>query len=318
MSGALNEKELRERLRKFWAGKIRWCVSMAKLTTLKVGGPAQALITPGNRAEAIRLINGCRAENIPWYVVGGGSNLLVAEAGFAGVVINLTRDLGGIRVVGGDEHGRTLVEAEAGCRLAKLLNWSVDKGLAGLEFAAGIPGTVGGAVIMNAGAWGKETKDVVASLTWLAGGEVVVRERRELDFTYRCLHRPADAVVLSAVFAFSSGNGALIGEVCREHVTARRRKQPGAHGLAGSFFKNPEGGAAAGKLIEEAGLKGARRGGAMVSEVHANFIVNTGNATADDIFRLMDLVRTRVREVHRVELEPEVKILGDLPGREPV
>lgn len=309
MGKIIAKEKLKERLRKFWPGEVHWDASMAEFTTLKVGGAAHALVMPADKDEIVTLINGCRNENIPWSVVGGGSNLLVADEGFPGVVIVLGRDFGEISIVGEDDCGRTLVEVEAGCRLAKLLSWCQDKGFAGLEFSAGIPGTVGGAVVMNAGAWGGEVKDVLSSLTWWSAGEIISKNRTELDFVYRSWHRPADAVVLKATFAFTAGDSAKSRAVCREYVAARRIKQPIAHGVAGSFFKNPEN-KAAGKLIEDAGLKGVKVGGAMVSEVHANFIVNTGDATLDDIVSLMKLVQARVWEAHGVWLDPEVDILG--------
>ena len=309
MAGVIAKENLKEKLRKFWSGEVHWNVPMAEFTTLKVGGPAQALVMPADINEVVLLINGCRSENIPWYVVGGGSNLLVADEGLSGVVIAFGRDFSDIRIIGKDSCGRILVEVEAGCRLARLLNWCKGKSLSGLEFSVGIPGTVGGAVIMNAGAWGREIKDVLSSLTWLTSGEVVSGDRSELDFDYRCWRRPVDAVVLSAIFSFTSGDDVEIAKICREHVAARRIKQPVAHGVAGSFFKNTKD-VAAGKLIEDAGLKGTKIGGAKVSEVHANFIVNTGDATTDDIINLMKLVRVQVWEVHKVWLEPEVDILG--------
>ncbi|MCK4837539.1 MAG: UDP-N-acetylmuramate dehydrogenase, partial [Desulfobulbaceae bacterium] len=257
MASVIAVENLEDRLREFWPGAVRWRVQMAEFTTLKVGGPAQALVLPVDMAEVVLLVNGCQSAKIPWCVVGGGSNLLVADEGVPGVVIVLGRDFADIRMSGKDRCGRTLVEVEAGCRLARLLNWCQDKGLAGLEFAVGIPGTVGGAVVMNAGAWGGEITDVLSSLTWLASGSVTSRVRAELDFGYRCWQRPADAVVLSATFAFTTEDSAKIGAVCRQHVAARRSKQPVAHGVAGSFFKNTEA-VAAGKLIEDAGLKGTR------------------------------------------------------------
>lgn len=309
MASMIAAENLEERLRKFWPGTVRWHVQMAEFTTLKVGGPAQAMVMPVDMAEVVLLVNGCQSEKIPWWVVGGGSNLLVADEGVSGVVIVLGRDFADIRMGGQDSFGHTLVEVEAGCRLARLLNWCQDKGLAGLEFAVGIPGTVGGAVVMNAGAWGGEIKDVLSSLTFLASGAVISKDRDELDFDYRCWQRPADAVVLSATFAFTTEDSAKIGAVCRQHVAARRSKQPVAHGVAGSFFKNTEE-VAAGKLIEDAGLKGTRIGGAEVSEVHANFFVNTGTATTEDIVKLMEFVRERVWAVHRVWLEPEVHFIG--------
>jgi UDP-N-acetylmuramate dehydrogenase len=309
------EKVLRTKLREFWAGEVRWRAPLAEFTTLRVGGPAQALVTPAGAEDIARLINGCRRTGIPWCVLGGGSNLLVADEGVAGLVIVLGRGYADIRVTGKDDAGRTLVAVEAGCRLAALVNWCRSQGLAGLEFAVGIPGTVGGAIVMNAGAWGREIKDVLVSLTWLAGsGAVRGREGAAMAFAYRSWGGPADVVILSAIFAFAPGEGAEIDRICREHLAARRLKQPTAPGLAGSFFKNP-GGVAAGRLIEEAGLKGARVGGAEVSKIHANFIVNTGQATAADIIKLMRLVRDRVRVVHGVRLEPEIHLLGVDRGR---
>lgn len=282
---------------------------MAEFTTFKIGGPAQALVRPGTIKEVVSLVEGCRREDIPCHVIGAGSNLLVADEGLLGVVILLGRDFSAIRKAGKDNLGRILVEVEAGCRLSRLLNWCRKESLSGLEFTAGIPGTVGGAVVMNAGAWGREIKDVLSSLTCWAAGEVVSRSCAELDFNYRCWHRPSETIVLAAIFAVSPGDDMTIAKTCREHVAARRSKQPKAHGVAGSIFKNPKD-VAAGKLIEDAGLKGVRIGGAKVSEVHANFIVNTGGATADDIMNLIDLIRARVWELHQVWLEAEVEFMG--------
>jgi UDP-N-acetylmuramate dehydrogenase len=282
---------------------------MAKYSTLKVGGPALALVVPTNVAEIVSLITGCCNENIPWLVVGGGSNLLVADAGFAGVVIILGRDFSDIRITGKESSGSTLVEVDAGCRLAKLLNWCQENSMGGLEFMAGIPGSVGGAVVMNAGAVGLEIKDVLSSVTWLESGQVVKRDRTELDFGYRHCNRPVDSVILSATFTFTTKDRLEISKTCRNHIAARKIKQPSIFGSAGSFFKNPEN-VAAGKLIEDAGLKGLKVGGAEVSEVHANFIVNTGDATASNIIKLMKMVQAKVLEVHGVKLEPEVNIIG--------
>lgn len=309
MTEAAAKEDLVNRLRKFWPGKIDRDVPLAPYTTFKVGGPALVLVTPESTAAVATLVNGCLSEGLRWCVIGGGSNLLVADEGFAGVVIVIGRDLAGISQAGKDEMGRTLVEVEAGCSLARLLNWCEKQQFTGLEFAVGIPGTVGGAVAMNAGAWGREIKDVLVSLLILGAGEITSRSRENLVFGYRSWQRPEEVVVLSATFAFAAGDGSVIKDTCRKYSAARRDKQPVGQASGGSFFKNPEG-APAGRLIEEAGLKGTKVGGALVSEVHANFIVNSGDATAADIISLMKLVRSKVREVHGVDLEPEVRFVG--------
>ncbi len=300
-------------LRDIWDGTVSWDAELASFTTFRIGGPALALVVPEKMTEIISLVNGCKAAGIPWCVVGGGSNLLVPDEGFPGVVMVLGRKFSAIREVGLDEAGRSLVEVEAGCRLAALLNWTCDKGLSGLEFSAGIPGTIGGAVNMNAGAWGREIKDVLSGMSWLDNGVIVSCPRKELVFHYRRWQCSPGAVVLSATFALVGGESNEIKQQCREYIEARRAKQPTAVLNAGSFFRNPEG-AIAGQLIEEAGLKGAKIGGAEVSSIHANFIVNNGGATAGDVIELMRVVQKKVKELHGIWLEPEVKILGDIEG----
>ena len=303
------KENFQERLKAFWPGEVHFDVSMAKYSTLKVGGAAKALVIPREVGEIVSLVSGCETAKISWMVVGGGSNLLVGDEGYGGVVIVLGRKFSDIRIQGKDDCSHTLVDVDAGCSLARLLNWSQEMGLSGLEFTAGIPGTVGGAVAMNAGAWGGEIKDVLSSLTWFASGEISRQDISQLDFTYRCCLKPVDAIVLSATFLLNKEDKAKITKTCREYIAARKSKQPVAYGSGGSFFKNPVD-VPAGKLIEDAGLKGTKIGGAEVSEVHANFILNTGDATANDIIKLMSLVQTRVREVHGIWLEPEIKIIA--------
>ncbi len=307
--------DLRQRVEQFWQGPVLWNAPLAELTTLRVGGPAGALIEPGSIEEVRLAVAGCRDSGIPWLVIGGGSNLLVADEGFAGLVLLLGRKFGTIREVGIDAEGRTMVEAAAGCSLARLLNWCLERGLSGLEFTVGIPGSVGGAVVMNAGAWGIELQDVLLALAWLEDGRLVQKRRAELAFSYRHWLGSEEAVILSATFALLPESPISIEARCRDWSAARRRQQPKGVASAGSFFKNPVGDFA-GRLIESAGLKGAAVGEARVSEVHANFLVNTGGATAAQILALMRLVQERVREVHGVWLEPEVKIIGPVVGRE--
>jgi UDP-N-acetylmuramate dehydrogenase len=303
------ERQLRELLGGEWAGEVYWQAPLAEWSSLRIGGPALALVRPGSVEAVRRLVMGCEAGGLPWLVIGGGTNLLVADAGFPGLVLVLGREFGAIRECGIDQEGRCLVEVEAGCSLARLLGWSQRRGLGGLEFTIGIPGSVGGAVVMNAGAWGGEIKDVLAGIQVLLPGGVVERWEREiLAFSYRRWSGPVGALVLSATFALTPAEPAGIKAVCRGHLQRRRGKQPRGVASAGSFFKNPPGDYA-GRLIEAAGLKGKAVGGARVSEVHANFLVNTGGATAAEMLALMRLVQEKVMARSGIWLEPEVRII---------
>lgn len=310
----VSDRQLRDLLARVWSGPVYWQAPLAAWSTLRIGGPARALLEPDSGEAVRRLVAACNEAGIPWLVIGGGTNLLVADAGFPGVVLVLGRDFAGISESGIDRDGRSLVEVEAGCSLARLLGWSQRRGLGGLEFSAGIPGSVGGAVVMNAGAWGREIKDVLAGLRLLlADGAIERRERPALAFAYRRWSGPAGALVLGATFALTPAEPAVIREVCRRHLLARRGKQPRGVASAGSFFKNPPGDYA-GRLIEAAGLKGLSVGGARVSEVHANFLVNSGGATAAEMLALMRLVQEKVLAMSGIALEPEVRII-DQAGR---
>jgi UDP-N-acetylmuramate dehydrogenase len=308
---SVTDRQLRELLGRCWSGSVAWDEPLAKWSSLRVGGPARALVKPAS-VEAVRgLIMGCVAVGLPWLVIGGGTNLLVSEAGFPGVVLVLGRDFGGVSECGIDQDGRCLVEVQAGCSLARLLGWSQRRGLGGLEYTVGIPGSVGGAVVMNAGAWGREIKDILAGLQWLLpGGEIEHRERQALEFSYRRWSGPVGALVLNATFALIPADPAGIKALCREYLRGRRDKQPHGVASAGSFFKNPAGDYA-GRLIEAAGLKGLTVGGATVSAVHANFLVNTGRATATEMLALMRLVQEKVMARSGVWLEPEVRIVDE-------
>ena len=254
-------------------------------------------------------MNGCKASALPYQVIGGGSNLLAPDEGFAGVVIVLGRQFSGIRPAGRDGV-LNLVMAEAGCRLGRLLNGSCEKSLSGLEFLVGIPGSVGGAVMMNAGAWDKEIKDVVSEITWFEDGQIVSRNRDELSFSYRKWHSLPGAIVLSATFALILDDQERIEARISEYRRVRKAKQPSGVACAGSFFKNPPGDKAAGWLIEKVGLKGHKIGGAEISSVHANFIINGGGATSGDVLALMELAREKVLDAYGISLEPEVEIMS--------
>jgi UDP-N-acetylmuramate dehydrogenase len=284
---------------------------MAKLSTLRVGGPAEAVIYPESEGGLVGLIAALQENAVPWLVIGRGSNILASDAGVAGVVIVLGRDFGGIREL---SPGKIIVEA--GCSLAKLTSWCAKRGLTGLEFAVGIPGSIGGAVKMNAGAWGMAISDVIEAVRLLNicrdGSEdeskVKVIPLTKSDFTYRAWRRSANGIITAAVFRLEKGLPEDILERGQELLQQRQAKQPKGVASAGSFFKNPPG-KAAGRLIEKAGLKGVAIGGAMVSEVHANFLVNTGGAKAGDFVELMHLVQEKVLEKFAVKLEPEVKFM---------
>lgn len=294
--------------------------SLAEYTTLRVGGPAEALILPGSAAELATLIRGLNRSGISWRVIGRGSNILVADRGMAGVVLVLGEKFSQIALLpAGAEGGggSRLVTVEAGCSLARLVNWCAGEELAGLEFLAGIPGTLGGAVRMNAGAWGDELGRHVEAVSLLtAAGESYTLSRAEMSFSYRSWSGVRADVVVAVTLALRPGSEEEIRRRCRELAEERRARQPQGVASAGSFFRNPPG-QAAGRLIEEVGLKGAQTGGAEVSRKHANFLINRGGATAADFLALMTTVQTVVRARTGVSLEPEVELLGDWAGESP-
>ncbi len=298
-----------EQLRDLWSGEIEWNSPMSRWCTLKVGGPAKAIATPASRAELQNLLAVLAKLGVCWRVIGRGSNLLVSDAGYDGVIVMLGRKFAAIDERAGEKARAVLVQVEAGCSLMKLVNWCAAQGLQGLEFVAGIPGSVGGAVVMNAGAWGKEMSESLASVTFLRGsGEFVERKKDDLAFSYRHLETEG-MIVVAAEFLLQAGDRQVVERKCAELMRDRKEKQPQGQANAGSFFKNSVGFPAAGKLIQDAELKGVRVGGAEVSEVHANFLVNTGSATAQDFLNLMRLVQEKVFERFGVRLEPEVHIL---------
>lgn len=282
---------------------------MAKFSTLKVGGPADALIEPANREELVRLVGRLKEEMVPWQVIGRGSNILPADSGVEGVVIVLGRKFAEIRELFEDDRFRQ-VQADAGCSLTKMVRWCAERGLSGLEFCFGIPGSVGGAIFMNAGAWGSEVAQVIRNVELMDdSGQLESRQVTADDFCYRGWRHPHGKVVVSGRFALVSADRAEIGRRCHHYAKVRAAKQPKGVANAGSFFKNPEG-EVAGRLIEQAGLKGTRVGDAEVSPVHANFLVNRGKASAEDFYQLMLLVQGRVKMQFGIELSPEVKFVG--------
>ncbi len=279
---------------------------MALHTTFRIGGPAGVFCLPETEAALAALLRLCREEGVPCLVIGRGSNLLFSDRGFDGAVIS-TAAMDGISFDG------TLVRASCGTSLARLSSSAAEWGLAGLEFAHGIPGSVGGAVFMNAGAYGGEISSVLAGARVLLDGAVREYDPGEMHFGYRTsVLQSNGGILLSALFRTALGDREEITERMRDMDARRRDKQPLDRGSAGSFFKRPAG-HFAGALIEQAGLKGVSVGGAMVSPKHAGFIVNEGDATCADVLALRDLVVERVREMSGVTLESEVRLVGDLP-----
>lgn len=278
---------------------------MSRHTTFRVGGPADVLVTP-DRGSIAAIIKLCRSENVPYTLIGNGSNLLVSDKGVRGVVIEMGEHAGEIRVTQNE------ITAQAGALLSKIANTAAKEGLTGMEFAAGIPGSLGGAVVMNAGAYGGEMKDILVSAVVLdENGEEKTLSADELELRYRhsCISEK-HYIVLEATIRLQSGDEQEIRLKMKELSEQRQEKQPLQYPSAGSTFKRPEG-YFAGKLIMDAGLRGYTVGGAQVSEKHCGFVINKGDATAEDICKLMQDVSEKVQEQFGVVLEPEVKQIGE-------
>ncbi len=299
-----------ERDYKKWAlglikGKVVFDAPMRKFTSMQVGGPADSLLYPKNVDELRRVVRYARSRKIPFLILGRGTNLVVRDRGVRGWVISLTQGMKRIQMDG------EAVEAEAGLSLQRLVQFSIRKGLTGLEPFFGIPGTVGGGLAMNAGAWGAELKDVLHSVTLMKeDGEIVERSRSRLRFSYRGLAIPPSWIILKGRFELKTGKKEGILERVKSYSEMRKRKQPLDYPSAGSVFKNPKEGPA-GRCIEEAGLKGFRIGRAMVSERHANFIINLGKAKAEEVIRLIEYVEKKVYEEKGISLDREVKVVGE-------
>ena len=278
---------------------------MKKHTTFRVGGPADVLVQPDETALAAILAL-CRQYHVPYSFIGNGSNLLVGDKGIRGVVIEMTEPMGNIEVQG------TRITAQAGAMLSKIANTAASNGLGGMEFAAGIPGSVGGAVVMNAGAYGGEMKDIIEKVYVLdENGAQLELDRDALDLGYRHSCIPDKKyIVTKVVLELVPRNEAEIRSKMKELNEKRAEKQPLQYPSAGSTFKRPEG-YFAGKLIMDAGLRGYQVGGAQVSEKHCGFVINKGDATAADICQLMQDVADKVQAQFGVVLEPEVKMIGE-------
>lgn len=287
-------------------GRVLQQEPMKNHTTFKVGGPARYFVRPADRRELAAVISLCRRAEREWFILGNGSNLLVCDKGIDRVVIAMEEGFGDVRFEG------TLAIAGAGILLSRLARTAWDSGLTGLEFAAGIPGTLGGAVVMNAGAYGGEIKDVLEWVRVLnAEGKEEVLPASALGLAYRSsILQGNGMIVLEAGLRLLQGDKEESKKRMEELAAARREKQPLEYPSAGSTFKRPEG-YFAGKLIQDAGLRGKQIGGAQVSEKHCGFIINRENASAEDILNLCAFVAGEVKKQFGVKLELEVKVLGE-------
>lgn len=279
---------------------------MRKHTTFRIGGPADYFVTPAEKEQVKEVVSLCRDEDVSYYIMGNGSNLLVGDKGYRGVVIQLFRSMETIRVEGEE------IYAQAGARLSKIAAAALEASLTGFEFAAGIPGTLGGAVRMNAGAYGGEMKQILKWVDVLTpAGEIQRLLAEEMGLGYRTsIVSKKEYIVLDARIRLEKGEKEQIRARMDDLRERRVEKQPLEYGSAGSTFKRPEG-YFAGKLIDDAGLRGFRIGDAQVSEKHCGFVINRGNATAKEVVELMKQVADRVEEKFGVRLEPEVKKIGE-------
>lgn len=289
-------------------GRIRQAEPLKRHTSIRIGGPADYLVQAADRNELSSLLRLAGEEGLPVYILGSGSNLVVSDEGVRGLVLRLTGEFGRLAVEG------STVRVGGGCSLPKLAHLAAQMGLGGIEFACAIPGTVGAGLVMNAGAHGCDLAQVVTEATVVWGDGRVERLRpEEIGFGYRSTRlQGTSAIVVEVVMALRPADPAALMGAMRQHLDRRRATQPLQYPNAGSIFKNPPGDYA-GRLIEQAGLKGERVGDAQVSEKHANFIVNLGQATAKDVLTLMDRVRSTVKQRFGVRLEAEVKIWGNNP-----
>ncbi len=279
---------------------------MKNHTSFKIGGPADIMIVPKNEKDIVNAIKFLRENNIKYFIMGNGTNLLVKDTGIRGAVIKIADEYNKISIDG------DRINCEAGALLSDIGKYTLEKSLTGFEFASGIPGAVGGAVTMNAGAYGGEMKDIVYKVRALdKGNNIIEISNEDMNFRYRGSKVvDEDLIVLSAEFQLEKGDKSIIKEKMEDLAYRRKSKQPLEYPSGGSTFKRPEG-YFAGKLIEDAGLRGLRYGDAQVSEKHCGFIINAGEVNFEEVYTLIQTVQKIVKDKFGVSLETEVKIIGD-------
>lgn len=300
-------KHIIQALTKAKAGKVWLNEPLKKHTTWKIGGPADIMIQPKNKEELIKTMRIIFDKKVPYLVIGRGSNLLVRDGGIRGAVIKMGDGLDDLHI---DDH---FVTVGAGYSMIKLATVIAKKGLTGLQFAGGIPGTVGGAIYMNAGAHGSDVSHVLhAAQILFEDGEVAIVKNKDLNFSYRTsiLQNERKGICLQGTFHLEKADSEKITQEMLKHKKYRRDTQPLQDACCGSVFRNPRP-HSAGQLIEEAGLKGYRIGDAQVSLLHANFIVNLGQATAEDVLNLIQHIKKVIKETYHVEMVTEVQVVGE-------
>ena len=299
-------------LEKAFGERVRFDEPMSRHTSFRIGGPADALVFPETGEELVLLVRTAAEAGVPWIVIGGGTNLLVKDQGIRGIVITTARQKMETRMVPADER-KVRVHASGGTKLSTVCRFARSNRLSGMNFALGIPGTVGGAIAMNAGTAGGSIQDVLLAVEYITSdGSLKTARKADFRFAYRSFaiaeagERP---VIVEAVFGLVPGDPAVIEAEAEEALARRAMTQPSGAGNAGCFFRNPSPQEPAGKLIDQAGLKGYRIGGAVVSPKHANYIVNSGSATAEDVLALSRMIQDTVFRKFQVRLEPEVRIV---------
>jgi UDP-N-acetylmuramate dehydrogenase len=291
--------------------KIKISEPLARHTSMKIGGPADFFLDVETAAGLTQAVKTLRRRSSDFFLLGNGSNVLISDRGVRGAVIRLTGEFK--RAEWRQEGEIARVQVGAAFAVTQLAREAARKGYAGLEFAEGIPGTIGGALYMNAGAYGSEFEKVVDEIEGITGeGDNILLTRDQVTFTYRDAHLPTGMIVTRARLRLEVEDAAGVSARLRELVARRKASQPSGHPNSGSMFRNPPGDFA-GRLIEAAGLKGKKMGQAQISERHGNFIVNLGGAQAEDVRRLMELARAEVRNQFGVDLEPEVRLMGEWP-----
>ncbi|MFN4111558.1 MAG: UDP-N-acetylmuramate dehydrogenase [Ignavibacteria bacterium] len=291
-----------EKVRKFFKGNISISEPLSRFTTFRIGGPADYYLEPLDREDLVNLIKYLNEIGYPFIIIGNGSNILISDEGIRGAAINLEFGFNKIEV------SKNFVFAEAGIKLSKLVDVCIENSLVGIENLAGIPGTLGGAILMNAGAYGGEISDYILKVEIFDGEKILFLSKEECGFAYRKSNLEGK-IILSAEFQLQTGDKEKAKARRKELLLKRNQSQPVELPNAGSIFKNPPNDFAA-RLIEQAGLKGFTIGGAKVSEKHANFIVNFNNASANDVLKLMKIIQESVYQKFGIELEPEIKMVG--------
>lgn len=303
------KNEIKEILSGMDAGRILYDEPMSRHTSLVVGGKADALVFIESEDQLVRIVRTLKAKKKDFFTAGNLTNVLIRDGGYRGAILLMS----GLKEISCEplQDNGALISAQAGAALMRVVSLSVTEELTGIEFCSGIPGSIGGAVWMNAGAYGREMKDVLQSITVMdADGMRKTMKRDELSFSYRKTYLPAETIILGAKLKLEKGERSRIRERINEILQWRQEKHPLEFPSAGSIFKNLPG-QAAGRLIEDMGLKGMAEGGAQISAKHANFIVNKKKASASDVLNLIELVKSKAKKEKGIDLETEVVIIGE-------